>query len=58
MHMIKVHLNCVQQWRHFGISIFSNYLYTFSDEYIRGSFTTLLKRTKIIGSIPTFSKSK
>ncbi|MBM6585003.1 hypothetical protein [Pediococcus acidilactici] len=54
MDIIKAHLNFVQQWRHFEISIFSNCLYIFSDEYIRGSFTTLLRRTKLVSSIPTY----
>lgn len=54
MDIIKAHLNRVQQWGHFEISIFSNCLYIFSDEYIRGSFTTLLRRTKLVSSIPTY----
>lgn len=52
--IVKKYLERVQQWGHFEMSLFSNCLYVFSNDYIRGTFSTLLKRTKIISKIDTY----
>lgn len=52
--IIKDYLNRVQQWGHFEISLFSNCLDIFGSEYIRGTFSTLLKRTKLLSSIAAY----
>ncbi|AXX64469.1 Rgg/GadR/MutR family transcriptional regulator [Bombilactobacillus bombi] len=52
--IIKNYLNHVEQWGHFEMSIFSNCLYIFSDEFIQATFKILLKRTKIISKIDIY----
>lgn len=52
--IIKNYLNRVQQWGHFEISLFSNCLYIFNSDYIRGTFSVLLKRTKLLSSIASY----
>nr|WP_276551294.1 Rgg/GadR/MutR family transcriptional regulator [Lactiplantibacillus paraplantarum] len=52
--IIKRYLEHVTQWGHFEMSIFANCLYIFSSEYIRATFTILLKRTKILSKIDTY----
>lgn len=52
--IIKAYLERVTQWGHFEMSIFANCLYIFSSAYIRATFTTLLKRTKILSKIDTY----
>lgn len=49
--IIKKYLERVTQWGHFEMSIFANCLYIFTSEYIRATFTILLKRTKILSKI-------
>lgn len=52
--IIKKYLERVTQWGHFEMSIFANCLYIFTSEYIRATFTILLKRTKILSKIDTY----
>lgn len=52
--LIKNYLNGIQQWGHFEISLFSNCLYIFNSEYIRGTFNTLAKKTKILSQIDSY----
>ncbi len=52
--IVKHYLERVQQWGHFEMSLFSNCLYVFSSDYIRGTFSVLLKRTKILSQIDTY----
>lgn len=52
--IIKDYLEKVQQWGHFEMSIFSNCLYIFKSDYIRGTFSTLLNKTKILSTIDTY----
>lgn len=52
--IIKDYLNRVQQWGHFEISLFSNCLDIFNSGYIRRTFSTLLKRTKLLSSIAAY----
>ncbi|VDG24966.1 transcriptional activator, Rgg/GadR/MutR family [Lactobacillus plantarum WCFS1] [Lactiplantibacillus mudanjiangensis] len=52
--IIKHYLERVTQWGHFEMSIFANCLYIFSSDYIRATFTILLKRTKILSKIDTY----
>lgn len=52
--ILKEYLNKIQQWGHFELSIFSNCLYIFSTEYIRGTYSTLLKKEKILSQIDTY----
>mgnify|MGYP004702487211 CR=1 FL=1 len=54
MSLIKAYLEHITQWGHFEMSVFSNCLYIFSSDYIRGTFKTLLKRTKILSRIDTY----
>ncbi|UQS81776.1 helix-turn-helix domain-containing protein [Bombilactobacillus folatiphilus] len=52
--IIKDYLNHNQNWGHFEIALFSNCLYIFSSDYIRGTFPVLLKRTKKLSSIASY----
>jgi Rgg/GadR/MutR family transcriptional activator len=52
--IIKDYLNRVQNWGHFEISLFANCLNIFSSDYIRGTFTVLLKRTKLLSAIAAY----
>lgn len=54
IQIIKTYLEHVTQWGHFEMAIFANCLYIFSSEYIRATFTILLKRTKILSKIDTY----
>lgn len=52
--IIKQYLNKVQQWGHFELSIFSNCLYIFSTEYIKSTYSTFIKKAKILSQIETY----
>ncbi|KRN78249.1 Rgg/GadR/MutR family transcriptional regulator [Fructilactobacillus lindneri] len=52
--LIKNYLEGIQQWGHFEMFLFSNCLQIFSSEYIRATFNTLFRKTKILSQIDTY----